>query len=247
MSAEDRKILQPFTGLLVLGMLTSSALADDRNLIQAQMQQMADAVALGNPAPWDKYLDANVIYAEEDATYKSKAGMLKEIRPLPTGVGGTIKIELLSYCEEGDVAVALFQQDEREQYFGQLLLAKYLTNTTWKKRGEDWRLIAAQVLAEKADPPAIAIKLNELRQYTGTYKLKDSERVYSITLTNGRLAGTLKRGKPETWSAEVPDVFFIAGDPRIRKIFQRDTAGNITGFVERRESWDIVWKKVGTS
>jgi hypothetical protein len=40
-------------------------------------------------------------------------------------------------------------------------------------------------------------------------------------------------------------VFFIAGDPRIRKIFQRDVSGQVVGFVERRESWDIVWKKIG--
>jgi len=102
-------------------------------------------------------------------------------------------------------------------------------------------------LAERTDPPAMVLKLNELAQYTGTYKLKDSERVYSITQTNGQLAGTLNSGKPETWSAEVRDVFFIAGDPRIRKIFQRDTSGNITGFVERRESWDVVWKRIGPS
>ena len=36
----------------------------------------------------------------------------------------------------------------------------------------------------------------------------------------------------------------IYGDPRIRKIFQRDALGRIAGFVERRESWDIVWLKV---
>jgi hypothetical protein len=34
------------------------------------------------------------------------------------------------------------------------------------------------------------------------------------------------------------------GDPRIRKIFQYDAMGRVTGFIERRESWDIVWKKV---
>jgi hypothetical protein len=39
-------------------------------------------------------------------------------------------------------------------------------------------------------------------------------------------------------------VFFIKGDPRIRKIFQRDRSGRITGFVERRESWDIVWDRL---
>jgi len=58
--------MRPFIGLLVFGILISSALADDRNLIQAQMQQMADAVALGSAVPWDRYLDPNVIFAEED-------------------------------------------------------------------------------------------------------------------------------------------------------------------------------------
>jgi hypothetical protein len=40
-------------------------------------------------------------------------------------------------------------------------------------------------------------------------------------------------------------VFFIRGDPRIRKIFQYNANGEVTGFIERRESWDIVWNKVG--
>ena len=46
------------------------------------------------------------------------------------------------------------------------------------------------------------------------------------------------------WNAEAPDVFFVKGDPRIRKIFQRDASGKITGFVERRESWDIAWIRI---
>ena len=36
----------------------------------------------------DKYLDAGLIYAEEDGSYKGKAEMLKEVQPLPKGLGG---------------------------------------------------------------------------------------------------------------------------------------------------------------
>jgi hypothetical protein len=50
---------------------------------------------------------------------------------------------------------------------------------------------------------------------------------------------------PSEWDAETRDVFFIKGDPRIRKIFRYDATGRVTGFIERRESWDIVWNKVG--
>jgi hypothetical protein len=237
--------MRSIIGLFLSALLATPTFADERQVITAQMQELADAIASGRVAVWEKYLDATVIYAEEDDSYKGKAEMLKEIVPLPIGLSGTIKIELLSYHEDGDVAVGLFRQDETEHYYGQTIYAKYLTNTTWKKRPEGWKMIAAQVLAEKTDPPAITLSRNELSQYVGTYKLKDSEEIYSIQLTHGQLLGTRGSRKPAAWSAEVRDVFFVAGDPRIRKIFQRDESGQVVGFVERRESWDIVWKKIG--
>ena len=238
-----KQTMRAIAMLAVLMLAASPALADDRALITAQMQEMSDAIAVGNVAVWDKYIDPDVIYAEEDDSYKGKADTLKEIVPLPKGLSGEIKVDLLSYYEDGDVAVALFRQNETEHYFGQTIYAKYLTNTTWKKRTDGWKLIAGQVLAERTDPPAIALPASELSQYLGTYKLKDSEPTYTLTLENGKLIGTRNGRKPATWNAELRDVFFIAGDPRIRKIFQRDASGKVTGFIERRESWDVVWVK----
>jgi Domain of unknown function (DUF4440) len=235
--------MRPLILLVVLAVSAAPALADDRGVITAQMQEMSDALVPGDVAVWDKYLDASVIYAEEDDSYKGKAGTLKELRPLPKGMGGTIKVELLSYHEEGDVAVALFRQNETENYFAQTIYARYLTNTTWKKRAEGWKMIAGQVLAERTDPPAITLPAKQLAQYVGTYQLKDSEASFVLELVGGQLVGTRNGRKPAPWNAEASDVFFIAGDPRIRKIFQRDPSGKITGFVERRESWDIVWVK----
>jgi ketosteroid isomerase-like protein len=236
--------MRPIMLCAVLGIIVSPALADDRTIITAQAQELADAVAVGQVAVWNMYLDESVIYAEEDESYKGKAEMLKEIVPLPKGLGGTINVELLSFHQEGDVAIALFRQNETEHYFGQTIYAKYLTNTTWRKRADGWKLIAAQVLAERTDPPAILLPANELAQYVGTYRLKNSEATYTLALLHGMLVGTRDARKPATWNAEAPDVFFIIGDPRIRKIFQRDAQGKVTGFIERRESWDIAWLKI---
>lgn len=237
--------MRPIFLLAVLALSAVPAFADDRDVITAQMQEMSDALVPGDTAVWDKYLDANVIYAEEDDSYKGKAETLKELKPLPKGLGGTIKIELLSYHEEGAVAVALFRQNETERYYGQTIYAKYLTNTTWRKRADGWKMIAGQVLAERIDPPAITLPASQLAQYVGVYQLKDSEPRSTLKLVDGQLVGTRNGRKPAPWSAEVSDVFFIAGDPRIRKIFQRDGSGRVTGFIERRESWDIVWVKAG--
>jgi hypothetical protein len=233
-----------FAAFAVLSLLSLPALAEDRALITGYMQAMSDAIASGNVAVWDKYLDPNVIFAEEDDTYKGKADMLKEIVPLPKGLSGIIRVELLSYHEEDGIAVALFRQNETEHYFGQTIYANYLSSTTWRKRPDGWKLIASQVLAEKIDPPAITLPAKRLVQYVGKYQLKDSAATYSLQLVDGQLIGTRDARKPAIWNAEVSDVFFLNGDPRIRKIFQRDASGNIIGFIERRESWDIVWLKI---
>jgi hypothetical protein len=225
-------------------LIATPALADDRALITQQEQQMADAVASGNVAVWDKYLDPDVIYAEEDGSYKGKAEMLKEIRPLPKGLGGEIKVVPLSYHEDGDTAVALFRQVETEHYYGQTIHASYLTNTTWKKRADGWKQIEGQVLAERTDPPSVTLSAAELQKFAGTYKLKNSEPIYTLAVTDGKLTGNRVGRKASEWKAETRDVFFIPGDNRIRKIFQYDASGKVTGFIERRESWDIVWVKV---
>src|ERR1700728_2251914 len=204
-----------FAMLAVLTLLSLPAFAEDHALITRYMQEMADAVAPGNAAVWDKYLDPDVIYAEEDDTYKGKAGMLKETVPLPKGSSGTIRIELLSYHEDDGVAVALFRQNETEHYFGQTIYAKYLTNTTWRKRADGWKLIPSQLLAQKIDPPAISLPAQQLAQYVGKYQLKDSSATYSLQLVDGRLIGTRDARKPATWNAEASDVFFLSGDPRL--------------------------------
>jgi ketosteroid isomerase-like protein len=226
-------------------LFSGSAFADDRALITRQRQEMSDAITAGDPAVWDKYVDPGFIFVEEDDSYKGKAEALKEVRPLPKGLGGNIHVVLLSYHEDGDIAVALFRQVETENYYAQTIHANYLTLTTWRKEASGWKEIAEQVLAEKTDPPAVALPAAQLGQYAGTYRLKDSEATYTVTVADGKLSAMRNGRKPVVWNAEASDVFFASGDPRIRDIFQRDAQGRVTGFVERRESWDIVWEKIG--
>jgi len=229
----------------ILAALAAPALADNRMRITQYEQELSDAITSGTPAVWDKYLDPDVIYAEEDDSYKDKDEMIKEVRPLPQGLGGEIKVELLSYHEDGNTAVALFRQHEIERYYGQTIRASYLLSTVWKKRADGWRQIEGEVLAEKTDLPLIALPASDPQKFVGTYMLKDSEPTHTITLTDGKLMGGHTGKAPSEWDAETRDVFFIKGDPRIRRIFQYDATGRVTGFIERRESWDIVWDKAG--
>ncbi|HSC61886.1 MAG TPA: nuclear transport factor 2 family protein [Rhizomicrobium sp.] len=229
----------------IAALAATPALADDRAIITKAQQDMSDAIVPGDVAVWDKYLDPKVIIAEEDGSFKGKADMLKEIAPMPKGLSGNIKVELLSYSEDGDTAVALFREHETEHYYGQTIHASYLSNTTWKKRPDNWKLIEVQLIAERTDPPAITLPATDLQKFAGTYKLRDSEPTYTLAMDGGKLMGGRPGRKPSEWNAETRDVFFIKGDPRIRKIFQYDANGNVTGFIERRESWTLYWDKLG--
>jgi len=228
----------------ILTALATPALADSRAQLTRYEQQLSDAITNGTREVWEKYLDADVIFAEEDGSYKGKDEMIKEVHPLPKELGGEIRVELLSYHEDGDTAVALFRQHEIERYYGQTIYASYLTSTVWKKRADGWKQIQGQILAEKTDPPSISLSASDLQKFAGAYKLKDSEPTYTLALSDGKLMGRRTGKPPSEWNAETRDVFFIKGDPRIRKIFQYDVNGNVTGFIERRESWDIEWIKV---
>src|SRR5579871_3628021 len=245
-------LVRPFSGralnwpsiVAVVASLAAPVRADDRAQITQHEQELSDAITNGAPGVWETYLDPDVIYAEEDGSYKGKDGMVKEVRPLPKGLGGEIRVELISYHEDGDTAVALFRQHEIERYYGQTIHASYLLSTVWKKRPDGWRQIQGQVLAERTDPPATELPASELQRFVGTYRLRDSQPTYILALSGGKLMGGRPGKAPSEWNAETRDVFFIKGDPRIRKIFQYSAQGRVTGFVERRESGDIVWTKV---
>ena len=234
---------QSMFALAVLAAAPAHAADDARAIIAQQIQEMNDAIGSGNSAVWENYLDAGLIYVEKDGSIRNKADLVKEITPLPPGISGEIKVEVLQFHQDGDIATLVFRQHETESYFGQTLHALYLSTNTWRHRSGGWKLVAGQVLAETQDPPAIDVPVARLKEYEGTYRLNDGTVTYTVALANGKLMGNRSERPPAQLNAEASDVFFVAGQPRIRKIFIRDAGGRITGFVDRREGRDVVWTK----
>ena len=117
-----------------------------------------------------------------------------------------------------------------------------LQRQTQQKRGR-WKLIASQVPALRDDPPAIPLAVSTLDEYVGIYSLTP-EVTYTIRREGDRLVGNRTGRQPEELNVELRDCLFVPGQSRLRKIFQRDAKGAVTGFVERRESWDIAWRRL---
>lgn len=217
--------------------------ADVSALLQRQTQEMMDATGAGDAAVWAKYLDDAATYVDENGAVSTKEQMVDGTRPLPAGVSGTIRVTQFHATVLGDVAVATHVDDEHENYHGHELHCQYRTTDTWRKTPAGWRLIAGQVLALKTDPPAVRIPAERRREYVGRYTLGSGVE-YEIREKGDGLEGR-QTGRPwEEIRGESPDVLFVPGKPRYRDIVQRGADGKITGFLERREAWDLDWARV---
>jgi len=233
-------------GVTLLPLQPARAAGEEKDvaaLLQRQTQELIDAITSGSSSVWERYLDPKATYTAEDGTVYSKAQMVEQTKPLPAGVSGSIEVTDFKAVVHGPVAVTTHVEDEHEDYHGHKLHCQYRSTDTWLKTPAGWRLIAAQVLALRTDPPAIELAAKQREDYCGRYALTP-EITYEIRCTASGLEGQQTGRAVEPLRAEAPDVLFVPGKPRYRKIFQRGPDGRITGFAERREAWDLDWKRL---
>ena len=210
-------------------------------LLHDKDQALMNAVTAGDPKVWDAALAPDAIYLDEAGEINSRADLLKQIQPLPQGVSGSIKVSDFKVTLHGDTATVFHADNEEENYHGQQLHARYLTTETWQKTNGEWKLLMAHVYAVLNEPPTLKLNSQELDAYVGRYTAGDL--VYIITRDGDHLFGGREGKAASALHVELHDVLFASSQLRIRKIFQRDSEGMVTGFVDRREGVDVVWKK----
>ena len=215
---------------------------DVTTILRRQTQELFDAVTAGDSTVWDRYFAPDAVYADESGELSGRKEIVASIKPLPKEVWGKLEIDRFEVRRHGETAVATFVVNETEGYYGQVIHCRYLSTYVWNRKDGGWRVIAAQVGALREDPPALALAPERLDEYVGQYELTPAVR-YTIRRDGSALIGQ-RTGRPEeTLEAELADLFFVPGRTRLRKVFQRGADGRITGFVERREAWDIAWKR----
>jgi Domain of unknown function (DUF4440) len=218
---------------------TASAVATE---LRHSTQALLDAIAPGDVAVWDRLLDDNFIQVDENDVVRNKSELLKALQPLGPGLEGHLTIDDFRVTEHGDAAVVTHEDDEYLNYHGQVLRSRFRMTDTWIHSPGGWKQLASQVLAVLQDPPAQPLAAKVLCGYSGTYEL------------TADIKGTIRCAKDEMlferpgrparhFRAEILDVFFEPGEPRTRRIFVRNAQGQITGFVDRREARDILWRR----
>ncbi len=213
-------------------------------LLRSKDQALLDAIAPGDRKVWDAALASDALYVDENGVTMDRAEFLKQLDPLPAGASGSLHIASYTAHVSGDLATVIHTDDETENYHGQMLKARYLMTETWRRESGEWKLHMVHAYAVVKDPPAVTLAASELQEYAGNYS-GGADLEYVIQWDGKQLLGGRAGRSLTPLQVEVRDVLFVAGQPRTRKIFQRDAKGAVTGFVDRREGEDLVFKRSG--
>jgi hypothetical protein len=227
------------------GQRTSAATpaSDVEAVLKRQTQELMDAVAPGHAEVWRRYLLEDAVYLDENGVVFDRAGLLKELTPLPAGLVGRIAVDQFRLTLHGDTAVVAAELQEYLDYHGQDLRTRFRFLDTWLRTPAGWRLAARHTAAVLKDPPAVSLSSTELCAYAGEYRLAPAITT-TVRCTAKELVSERSGRPPATYLPEVRDVFFVAGQPRSRRIFTRDSGGEVVGFVDRREGEDVRWQKI---
>jgi hypothetical protein len=232
-------------GLVHADEQSQDADADVTAELRANTQALLDAIAPGDVAVWERLLDDRSIQTDENDVVRNKAQILAGLTPLPRGLIGHLKIAQFKVAQRGDVAVVSHEDDEYLDYHGQVIRSRFRMTDTWVRSPEGWKQLGSQVLAVLQDPPAQSIPSPKLCRYNGNYRLTP-EIAGNLHCSGDELIFRQTGRADRHFRVESGDVFFEPGMPRTRRIFRRDAAGEILGFVDRREARDIVWTRQRT-
>ena len=218
--------------------------ADETALIKHLSQDFSDASASGDAKTLSRLLDDRVVFIDESGEVATKkSDIVAGAGPSPAGVSQTLVQKNFKVAFHGNVAVSSFTDSSTVHVHGQVSHADFLSTEVWLRETAGWKMISSQTLAVPIDPPAVTLPPDVLDEYTGTYSGGPG---YSVTIARAGadLTSSVNGTKPVRLKAELKDVLFVPSQPRLRRIFERDASGKITGFVSRREGHDIVFRRV---
>jgi len=214
-------------------------------LLKRQTQEFSEAGQRGDAAVLDRYLDPALVFTNETGAIASKQDLLEGTTPTPASAPKR-RIEVTNWAlrRQGDVATATFVDEVTQDFHGQQLVLRFQSTETWAKRADGWKMISSHTMNVQRDPPEIVLPPSELDAYVGVYQI-DPTYVVRISRQADGLFASANNGAAVPLKAELKDVFFTPGAPNVRKLFQRDAAGRVTGYTSRRDGSDLVFTRIG--
>ena len=233
-----------FLAITLFGWTVAFATGKDAPITEQELvrrtQELYDAVATGNQAPWKQYFADDSIFSDEKGRTMDKSKLVADITPLPTGYSGMIKLENVQSRILDPVAILSYDANETETIFGQKLSARYHITDTWMRRDGRWQIVASQAHRYYEDPAVGKADSKKFADFIGTYELAPGQ--VRTVLSEGDNLFVERNGKKDQLLPETCDLFFRKGiEGRI--LFRYDKDGKVDALIDRRNNEDVVWRK----
>lgn len=205
-------------------------------------QQMYDALPSGDQKPWQTFYADDAMMYDEKGRSMDKTALVDDVKPMPAGYGGAIKLVHPHTTFAPGVAVLAYDADETETIFGQELHARYHTVDTWLYRNRKWQIAGSQTMRYYEDPALGSTDLSRLNDFTGAYELSPGNR-RTVSREGNDLFLQRGTGAKVKLLPESGDLFFRAGTEG-RVLFHRDPAGKVDALYDRRNNEDVIWRRL---
>jgi len=234
--------------LLCCSLPAAAADEDDAGWFRTTTQALVDAVTDGAPAIWDRVLDPDCVITNEDGVVMGKRKFLEDLKPLPSGFSGDIRVRDLTVRALGTAAVVHYWLDERENVFDQQLRTTYVETDTYQRSGDSWAMVAMQVTVVPRDLESVPnASAGGWRNLLGEYRYGErATSRYRVFVRDGSLFGGSDPKSATRLIPLAPLVFYQQGSIHLM-IFVRNRSGVVTEVRELHKYNEVRLKRVTSS
>lgn len=219
-----------------------NALSDVKKLLYANDALLLKAVHRGDRDTWARLTTSDFMYVEEGNVVR-RAQFLSELEE-----DGLMPLIIHSYEVKiiGDTA-QVFHQDDVPQRLGGIdeSHSHLLMTETWQRINSEWKLRVVHTDRIRINPPPISLSCQQVDELVGTYQ--NADKTYILRRDGNRIIGG-RSGQPlSELMAETRDVLFQPDNVYLRRVFQRNANGQVTGFIDRSETDGRLWNRVSSN
>ncbi|WP_158543428.1 nuclear transport factor 2 family protein [Dyella solisilvae] len=208
-------------------------------ILRQNDELLLNAIHRGDRETWDRLTTSDFMYVEEGDVNR-KPEFLRQLKE-----DGLAPLVIREYEVQviGDTAQVFHRDDVPQRPGGPSTGNSHLLMTeTWQHIDGCWLLRIVHTDRIRVDPPAITLSPQQMDELVGAYR--SGTMTYVVRRQAGQILGSTDGTHFEVLMAETRDVLFEPGNVWVKKIFQRDTKGRVTGFADRSESSERAWTRV---
>jgi hypothetical protein len=213
-----------------------------REELLAKTQALLDGITAGDKKVFEQTLDPDGLFTDEEGHVYRTPAFIEEIRPLPKGYVGQLRMVDPQVSIQGDVGIVSFPIAETLDLYGQRLSTRYHATYVYRRGTEGWRLMALHNTVLPSELAPVAVDPKTFEPLAGTYRL-GADVTARVFVETGHLFMQRTGRDREELLPLGNDRFVRAGAPRGERFFRKDASGEVFELVDRRDNNDLIWRR----